>query len=87
MIFDAPTSTFDNKKISQFLNSIYNTPTQKIIVTKDYVIQDESTKGGVIKISDEFKKVKRNKAFWVKLKRPLDENEISTIQSEIYELS
>jgi DNA sulfur modification protein DndD len=87
LIFDAPTSTFDNKKISQFLNSIYNTPTQKIIVTKDYVIQDESTKGGVIKISDEFKKVKRNKAFWVKLKRPLDGNEISTIQSEIYELS
>ena len=52
-----------------------------------FLLSEESKKGGVIKISDEFKKVKKNKAFWVKLVRPLNQNEISSIQSEIYELS
>jgi DNA sulfur modification protein DndD len=87
LIFDAPTSTFDRKKISQFLNSIYNTPTQKIIVTKDFVIENENKSGEVIEISDEFNKVNRDKAFWVKLKRPFDDEDLATLQTEIIELS
>jgi DNA sulfur modification protein DndD len=90
LIFDAPTSTFDQKKISQFLNSIYNTPTQKIIVTKDFVIEkknkNKNKNGEVLEISNEFNKVKRDKAIWVKLKRPFDPEDQSTLQTEISEL-
>ena len=86
LIFDAPTSTFDDKKISQFLNSLYNTPTQKIIVTKDFVIEDDTKEKDVIKISNEFKKVKKDKAFWVKLERPFDPEDLETLSTEIQEL-
>jgi DNA sulfur modification protein DndD len=86
LIFDAPTSTFDQKKISQFLNSIYNTPTQKIIVTKDFVVENKNKSGGVLEISNEFNEVKRDKALWVRLKRPFDRKDQSTLQTEISEL-
>jgi DNA sulfur modification protein DndD len=84
MIFDAPTSSFGENKTEQFLNLIYETGNQKILLIKDFLYTDKSTK--VLSIKDEFKNVKRNKAFWVKLERPFDSNNLKTINTQVITL-
>lgn len=84
MIFDAPTSSFGENKTEQFLNLIYNTGNQKILLIKDFLYTDKNTK--VLSIKDEFKNVKRNKAFWVKLERPFDPNNLKTINTQVITL-
>lgn len=84
MIFDAPTSSFGENKTEQFLNLIYETGNQKILLIKDFLYTDKNTKA--LSIKDEFKNVKRNKAFWVKLERPFDPNNLKTINTQVITL-
>lgn len=81
MIFDAPTSSFGENKTEQFLNLIYETGNQKILLKKDFLYTDKNTK--TLSIKEEFKNVKRNKAFWVKLERPFDPNNLKTINTQV----
>lgn len=84
MIFDAPTSSFGENKTEQFLNLIYETGNQKILLIKDFLYTDKNT--NVLSIKEEFKNVKRNKAFWVKLERPFDPNNLKTINTQVITL-
>jgi DNA sulfur modification protein DndD len=46
--------------------------------------RDSSTKK--LFIEPEFEKVKRDKAFWVKLEEPYDNNDLTTINSKVITL-
>lgn len=84
MIFDAPTSSFGENKTSQFLNLIYETENQKILLIKDFLYTDEIN--NTLSIKEEFEKVKRDKAFWVKLERPFDPIKLNTINTQVITL-
>lgn len=84
MIFDAPTSSFGENKTAQFLNLIYETENQKILLIKDFLHTDKVNK--TLSIKNEFEKVRRDKAFWVKLERPFDPNNLKTINSQVITL-
>jgi len=85
MIFDAPTSSFGETKTGDFLNLIYQTSNQKIILLKDFIGSIKNPDGSIkdLYIKDEFKSIKRKRAFWVKLERPFDKNDLSTINTEV----
>ncbi len=83
LVFDAPTSSFGESKMTEFLNLIYKTNNQTIILIKDYIAKDENKN---LFIKPEFGKVKRDKAFWVKLERPFDEKNLKTINTLRIEL-
>lgn len=84
MIFDAPTSSFGENKTAQFLNLIYETDNQKILLIKDFIHTDKTTK--TLSIKKEFENVRRDKAFWVKLERPFDQNNLKTINTQVITL-
>lgn len=84
MIFDAPTSSFGENKTAQFLNLIFETENQKILLIKDFLHTDKTTK--TLSIKKEFENVRRDKAFWVKLERPFDPNNLKTINSQVITL-
>jgi DNA sulfur modification protein DndD len=84
MIFDAPTSSFGENKTAQFLNLIFETENQKILLIKDFLHTDKVTK--TLSIKKEFESVRRNKAFWVRLERPFDANNLKTINSQVITL-
>lgn len=84
MIFDAPTSSFGENKTAQFLNLIFETENQKILLIKDFLHTDKATK--TLSIKKEFENVRRDKAFWVKLERPFDTNNLKTINSQVITL-
>ncbi|MAD96785.1 MAG: hypothetical protein CMB99_05585 [Flavobacteriaceae bacterium] len=84
MIFDAPTSSFGENKTAQFLNLIFETENQKILLIKDFLNTDRTTKA--LSIKKEFESVRRDKAFWVKLERPFDPNNLKTINSQVITL-
>ncbi len=83
MLFDAPTSSFGESKMTEFLNLIYGNDNQTIILIKDYIAKDENKN---LFIKPEFDKVKRDKAFWVRLERPFDEKNLKTINAQKIEL-
>jgi DNA sulfur modification protein DndD len=84
MIFDAPTSSFGENKSAEFLNLIYETHNQKILLIKDFLVTDKKAK--TLSIKKEFVHVKRNKAFWVKLERPFDPQNLKTINTQVITL-
>lgn len=84
MIFDAPTSSFGENKSAEFLNLIYETHNQKILLIKDFLVADK--KADTLSIKKEFDNVKRNKAFWVKLERPFDPQNLKTINTQVITL-
>lgn len=84
MIFDAPTSSFGENKTAQFLNLIFETENQKILLIKDFLYTDKAAK--TLSIKKEFENVRRDKAFWVKLERPFDPNNLKTINSQVITL-
>ena len=84
MIFDAPTSSFGENKTAQFLNLIFETDSQKILLIKDFLHTDKTSR--VLSIKKEFESVRRDKAFWVKLERPFDSNNLKTINSQVITL-
>jgi DNA sulfur modification protein DndD len=83
MIFDAPTSSFGETKTAQFFNLLNETPGQKILLIKDFIIKNESNN---LIIKDEFKQIRKDKAIWVKLERPFDPVKLHTINSQIINL-
>ncbi|MEM9884452.1 MAG: AAA family ATPase [Bacteroidota bacterium] len=83
MIFDAPTSSFGETKTAQFFNLLNNTPGQKILLIKDFLVKDSANN---LAIKEEFKKIRRDKAIWVKLERPFDEQKLHTINSQVIHL-
>lgn len=88
MILDAPTSSFGDTKSGDFLNLIYETKNQKIILLKNFIdsIKDEN---GMIKdlyIKEQFNTIKRDKAFWVKLERPFEKEILNTINTIVHTL-
>jgi DNA sulfur modification protein DndD len=84
LIFDAPTSSFGDYKTAQFLNLVYETKNQKILVTKNFLDRDKATKKLFIKKDFEF--VKRDKAIWVKLEEPFNKNDLTTINTQVINL-
>lgn len=84
MIFDAPTSSFGENKTAEFLNLIYETDNQKILLIKDFLSTDKRTNSLAIK--REFEHVKRNKGFWIKLDRPFDKKNLKTINTQVITL-
>ncbi len=84
MIFDAPTSSFGENKTAHFLNLIYETDNQKILLIKDFLHTDKSSK--ILSIKKEFENVRRDKAFWVKLERPFDSKNLKTINTQVITL-
>ena len=84
MIFDAPTSSFGENKTAEFLNLIYETENQKILLIKDFLSADKETKS--LSIKKDFEQVRRHKAFWIKLDRPFDKNNLKTINSQVINL-
>ena len=84
LIFDAPTSSFGENKTTQFLNLLFETGNQKILLVKDFLYADNTTNQLMIK--EEFKDIKRNKAFWVKIDRPFDPNDLTTINTNVITL-
>lgn len=84
MIFDAPTSSFGENKTAQFLNLIFETENQKILLIKDFLHTDKAIK--TLSIKKEFENVRRDKAFWVKLERPFDPNNLKTINTQVIAL-
>lgn len=84
LIFDAPTSSFGENKTAQFLNLIYETDNQKILLIKDFLSTDKATNSLTLK--KEFANVRRAKAFWVRLERPFNPNSLKTINSQVITL-
>ncbi len=84
MIFDAPTSSFGENKTAQFLNLINETENQKILLIKDFLQTDKGAKA--LSIKKEFENIRRDKAFWVKLERPFDPNNLKTINTQVITL-
>lgn len=84
MIFDAPTSSFGENKTAQFLNLIYETDNQKILLIKDFLHTEKEAK--TLSIKKEFENVRRDKAFWIKLERPFDQNNLKTINTQVITL-
>jgi DNA sulfur modification protein DndD len=83
MIFDAPTSSFGETKTKDFLNLVYETGKQRIILFYDFIVKD---KDGNQAIKPEFNDVKRHQAFWIKRERPFDKNKLSTINTNVIRL-
>jgi len=84
MIFDAPISSFGSSKSRQFLNLVYETGNQKILLIKNFIELNEKERK--LFIIDEFEKVKRNKAFWIYLKRPFVKDDLKTLSTEVMNL-
>lgn len=84
LIFDAPTSSFGETKTAEFLNLIFETDNQKILLVKDFLELDESSR--TLKVKSEFKNVKRDKAFWIQLERPFDRKNLKTINTQVIEI-
>jgi DNA sulfur modification protein DndD len=84
MIFDAPTSSFGETKTAEFLNLIYETGNQKILLLKDFLAIDEKSKQ--LSVKQSFGNVKRHKAFWVRLQRPFNNKVLKTLNTEVVNL-
>ncbi len=84
LIFDAPTSSFGDNKTTEFLNLIYETGNQKILLLKDFLATSDSS--NALEIKKDFEDVKRNKAFWIRLERPFDPKNLETINTEVISL-
>ena len=83
LIFDAPTSTFGENKMTEFLNLIYETDNQIIILIKDFIGKDIDDN---FYIKTDFNKVKRHKAYWLKLERPFNKESLKTINTKFEDL-
>lgn len=82
LIFDAPISSFDKDKSSQFLNMLNSIPGQKIIMLKDFVSKEK----GNVKIMDEFYSLSCNSSYHLSLKRPFDKKDLTTIETQVRKL-
>lgn len=82
LIFDAPISSFDKDKSSQFLNMLKSIPGQKIIMLKDFV----SKENGVVKVMEEFNSLSCDSSYLLSLKRPFKKEDLTTIETQVRKL-
>jgi DNA sulfur modification protein DndD len=80
-LMDAPVSSFGENKKTELLNELYKVSNQQtLIFLKDYLKYDEN---GKLFVMPEFDEVSKNKALWIKLKRPFDPKKIETLETII----
>jgi DNA sulfur modification protein DndD len=80
-LMDAPVSSFGENKKTELLNELYKVSNQQtLIFLKDYLKYDEN---GKLFVMPEFNEVSKNKALWIKLKRPFDPKKIETLETII----
>jgi len=82
LIFDAPISSFDKDKSSQFLNMLNSIPGQKIIMLKDFVSKEK----GIVKVMDEFDSLSCDSSYLLSLKRPFNKEDLTTIETQVRKL-
>jgi DNA sulfur modification protein DndD len=83
MIFDAPTGRFSPDRKLAFYEAIYQTGSQCVVVTLDFL----SAKDGIPQLEKElFDSAKKHKAFWVLRERPFDKDKKETINTNIIPL-
>lgn len=82
LIFDAPTSSFTGAKEGDFFEVIGNINKQTIIVTKSFLTEKEDDLGEALVDKEKLSKIKATK-YRLKLKRPFNEEDLSTIQSVV----
>lgn len=79
LIFDAPTSSFEDFKEDEFYNVIDKIKKQCIIVTKDFLNKDEGTGLRTLNI-DKINKLTCS-VYRIEKKRPFDPNDLSTVRT------
>lgn len=79
LILDAPISSFGEKKSISFLKALKDSSGQFLLLLKDFIQQD----GNDLKLSDGFKDVEASKVYWLKLKRPFNDEDLTTLQTQI----
>lgn len=79
LILDAPISSFGEKKSISFLKALKDSSGQFLLLLKDFIQQD----GNDLKLSDGFKNVEASKVYWLKLKRPFNDEDLTTLQTQI----
>lgn len=82
LIFDAPISSFDRDKSSQFLNMLGSISGQKIIMLKDFV----SKENGTVRVMDEFTELACDSSYLLSLKRPFNKVDLTTIETQVKRL-
>lgn len=83
MIFDAPTSEFDLLKSIEFYRLCRENFEQSIIMTKDFL---EDLGDRQFLVGENFKKIGKDKAFWVKLDEKINPEEMQTVDTQIINL-
>ena len=83
MVFDAPTSEFDLLKSIEFYRLCRENFEQSIIMTKDFL---EDLGDRKFLVGDNFNKIAKDKAFWVKLDGKINPEEMQTVDSQIINL-
>nr|WP_320118658.1 hypothetical protein [uncultured Marinifilum sp.] len=83
MIFDAPTSEFDLLKSIEFYKLCRENFEQSIIMTKDFL---EDLGDRKFLVGENFKKISKDKAFWVKLDESINPEEMQSVESQIINL-
>ena len=82
LIFDAPISSFDKDKSSQFLNMLGSISGQKIIMLKDFVTKEK----GLVKVMEEFHALSCDTSYLLSLKRPFSPVDLTTIETQVRRL-
>lgn len=81
MVFDAPTSSFGETKTAEFLDIISEADGQIILLTKEFIVRNAET--GDLEVKASFRNVKRSKAMWIRVQRPFDPNNLSSVATEV----
>jgi DNA sulfur modification protein DndD len=87
MIFDAPTGRFSPDRERAFFRVLKETKKQRIVVTKQFLDGDENENIIPYVKQEEFQKIARDRAFFIKRTRPFDKNNKATIDTHIEQLT
>jgi len=83
IFMDAPVSSFGETKRGQFLEVLSELENQIFITSKDYTQIDAS---GKISLSKPLNQIPGQNKFWLRLKRPFNDEQLSTLNTEIQTL-
>lgn len=83
IFMDAPVSSFGETKSGQFLEVLSGLENQIFITSKDYTQIDDS---GEISLSKPIHQIPGQNKFWLRLKRPFNDEQLSTLNTEIQTL-
>lgn len=83
MVFDAPTSEFDLLKSIEFYRLCRENFEQSIIMTKDFL---EDLGDRKFLVGENFNKIEKDKACWVRLDESINPEEMHTVETQIINL-